>query len=133
MASSNLLGLRGNPASIPRLEAVSEILLLNKRSSTAARTVLVTFASVLWSWVSSHILPAGGAVSYTGEKIEGTSRRAKAHQGYSLQLYALLEASSLGTSAGVRRVASGDGYEPRAAVAARADHRLRAYRQQAAP
>jgi hypothetical protein len=47
MASSNLLGLRGNPASIPRLDAVSEILLLNKRSSTAARTVLVTFASVL--------------------------------------------------------------------------------------
>jgi spore maturation protein SpmA len=47
MASSNLLGLRGNAASIPRLDAVSEILLLNKRSSTAARTVLVTFASVL--------------------------------------------------------------------------------------
>jgi len=47
MASSNLLGLRGNAASIPRLDAVSEILLLNKRSSTAARTVLVTFVSVL--------------------------------------------------------------------------------------
>jgi hypothetical protein len=46
-ASSNFLGLRGKAASIPRLEAVSEILLLNKRSSTAARTLLVTFASVL--------------------------------------------------------------------------------------
>jgi hypothetical protein len=32
---------------MPTLEAVSEILLLNKRSSTAARTLLVTFASVL--------------------------------------------------------------------------------------
>jgi hypothetical protein len=39
--------LRGNAASMPRLEVVSEILLLNKRSSTAARTLLVTFASVL--------------------------------------------------------------------------------------
>jgi hypothetical protein len=39
--------LRGKAASIPRLEAVSEILLLNKRSSTAARTLLATFASTL--------------------------------------------------------------------------------------
>src|SRR5215208_5937868 len=123
-ASSNLLGLRGKAASIPRFKAVSEILLLNKRSSTAARTLLVTFASVLYGWVSSHILPAGGAVSYTGEKIEGASRRAKAHQGDALQLHAILEASSLGTSAGARRVAAGDGDEPRAALAARAHHRL---------
>ena len=54
MASSNLLGLRGNAASIPRLEAVSEILLLNKRSSTAARIILVTFASLLWLGKLAH-------------------------------------------------------------------------------
>src|SRR5215208_5222455 len=130
-ASSNLLGLRGKAASIPRFKAVSEILLLNTRSSTAARTLLVTFASVHNGWVSSHILPAGGAVSYTGEKLEGASRRAKAHQGDALQLHAFLEASPLGTSAGAQRVAAGDGDEPRAALAARAHHRLRAYRQQA--
>jgi len=46
-ASSKRLGLRGNDASMPRVEAVSEILLLNSRSSTAARTLLATFASVL--------------------------------------------------------------------------------------
>src|SRR5215204_4766076 len=132
-ASSNFLGLRGNAASMPSVEAVSEILLLNKRSSTAARIRFVTLASVLYSCVSSHILPAGGAVSYTGEKIEGTSRRAKAHQGDIIQLHAFLEASPLGASPGARRVAAGDGDEPRSAVAARAHHRLRANRQQAAP
>src|SRR5215203_2674501 len=132
-ASSNFLGLRGNAASMPSVEAVSEILLLNTRSSTAARTLLVTFASGLYSCVSSHILPAGGAVSYTGEKIEGTSRRAKAHRGDAFQLYALLEASPRRASAGAWRVAAGDGDEPCAAVAASADYRLRVDRQQAAP
>src|SRR5215210_731267 len=53
-ASSNLLGLRGYDASMPRVEAVSEILLLNRRSSTAARTLLVTFASGLWLGKLAH-------------------------------------------------------------------------------
>src|SRR3712207_3724761 len=49
--STSFFGLRGKRASTPKVLAVSEILLLNSKSSTAATTLLVKHASDL-SWGS---------------------------------------------------------------------------------
>jgi len=53
-ASRSFAGLLGNDASMQSWDAVSEILLLNNRSSTAPTTRLLTYASVVWLGKPAH-------------------------------------------------------------------------------
>src|SRR5215210_3642294 len=100
--------------------------------TTGLRRLPALFASRrlrLWGHLS-YIVNAGGAVSYLGEEIDRAARRARAHEGNPIQLYAVLEAQTRGAPAGIIPAARGDGDEPGPAVAARARARLRARRQE---
>src|SRR3712207_1370001 len=86
-ASSSFFGLRGKEASMPSWVAVSPILLLNSRSSTAAITLLAKVGTPSrFFWYGSHILPRGVAVSYPGGKIDRSPRRPAAHERDALEL-----------------------------------------------